>query len=79
MAYDTTVLSTAPKRVIDNWKTMLPQHMSVSGQDVRDYIITWLNDGFTIIGSNEEYKPTHIKEKTEERIQKRIQELINSF
>ena len=82
LAYDTTVLSTSPKRRMrtdDGWKTMLGQHLGVNGQDVRDNVMTWLNDGFTIIGSGEEYEAAHFKEETEKRIRQRIQEIINSY
>ena len=82
LAYDTTKLSASPKhrvRTDDGWKTMLGQHLGVNGEDVRDNIMTWLNEGFHIIGSDEEYEPAYFKEITEARIRARIQEIINSI
>ena len=82
LAYDTTVLSTSPKRRVrtdGGWKTMLPQHLSVEGEDVRDYVMTWLNDGFPILNSGREYEAAHFKEMTEQRIRERIQQIINSY
>ena len=82
LAYDTTRLSASPKITLktdDGWKTMLGQHMGVGKQNVKDYVMTWINEGFPIIGSGREYEATHFKEITEQRIRQRIQEIINSY
>ena len=60
-------LTMRPFRVVGGHR-YLPQHMGVSGQDVRDNIYTWLNDGFPIFNSDREYKATYFKEIIQDRI-----------
>lgn len=81
LGYDTTILSTRYKyRVQDGgkWKTMLGQHMGVEGEDVRENVMNWLDEGFTIIGSERFYEGTHFTQIARERIRQRIQQIINS-
>ena len=84
LAYDTQLLTLS-----EGHGRFLPQHMSIkkkdgtnedeADRDVRDKIMQWLDEGFHILDTGKEYKAAEFTKLTKQRIEQKINEIIDLY